>query len=268
MKLSFSTLGCPGWNLERTAEKALEYGFDGVELRIDGKQDLGVDMTLGQKKYVKGLFSGRKIDISCISGYSFFCSNDKDELKKNQDLLLSYIDLAEDLEVKNIRTFIGTYPETSTEDEIAKSAADYLSVCGEKAEKKGVTILIETHHMFPTAAKVKKITDQINNQGIAILWDIFHSYRGNESPAKTIQILDEKIRHIHIKDANFDREGSEKLCLAGEGVLPVKEVVSRMLDKKFKGHFSLEWEKMWIKELEEPEVVFPHYVKYMRSLVK
>ena len=33
MKLSFSTLGCPAWDLSRVAEEAKKNGVDGVELR-------------------------------------------------------------------------------------------------------------------------------------------------------------------------------------------------------------------------------------------
>ena len=34
MKLSFSTLGCPSWSLERVLDVAGREGYDGVELRF------------------------------------------------------------------------------------------------------------------------------------------------------------------------------------------------------------------------------------------
>src|SRR5918998_366989 len=36
MKLAFSTLGCPNWELEDVARAAREYGYAGVELRALG----------------------------------------------------------------------------------------------------------------------------------------------------------------------------------------------------------------------------------------
>ena len=33
VKLSFSTLGCPDWDLITVISKAAEYGFDGIEIR-------------------------------------------------------------------------------------------------------------------------------------------------------------------------------------------------------------------------------------------
>jgi hypothetical protein len=33
MKLSFTTLGCPGWTLQEIVENAAEMGYDGVDFR-------------------------------------------------------------------------------------------------------------------------------------------------------------------------------------------------------------------------------------------
>src|SRR5713226_7256797 len=38
VKLAFSTLACPAWSLDQVVEAAVEYGYQGVELRlIDGE---------------------------------------------------------------------------------------------------------------------------------------------------------------------------------------------------------------------------------------
>src|SRR5258708_25754072 len=34
MKLAFSTLGCPDWNIETVAEAVVRYGYDAVEWRV------------------------------------------------------------------------------------------------------------------------------------------------------------------------------------------------------------------------------------------
>src|SRR5260370_40340594 len=34
MKLAFSTLGCPAWNIETVAEAVVRYGYDGGEWRV------------------------------------------------------------------------------------------------------------------------------------------------------------------------------------------------------------------------------------------
>jgi sugar phosphate isomerase/epimerase len=47
MKLAFSTLGCPDWELAEVIAGARKYGYDGVELRaLSGSLDLLVVMNL------------------------------------------------------------------------------------------------------------------------------------------------------------------------------------------------------------------------------
>ena len=35
----------------------------------------------------------------------------------------------------------------------------------------------------------------------------------------------------------------------------------------YDGYLSLEWEKKWQPHLAEPEVVVPHYIRFMRELL-
>jgi hypothetical protein len=42
----------------------------------------------------------------------------------------------------------------------------------------------------------------------------------------------------------------------------------RFLHKSgYSGYLSFEWEKKWEPALEEPEIAFPHYVKYVGGLL-
>ncbi len=160
-----------------------------------------------------------------------------------------------------MRTFIGNYPETLTEDEVVKNAASYLDICGEIAEAKGVVILIETHDAFSTGKKINLILDRIRKEGVAVLWDIHHTINLGERPEETYKEIEKSIKHVHIKDALGD-----KLCLTGKGILPIKEIIQLLRSKKYAGYLSLEWEKTWVKELEDPEIAFPQFLNYMKTI--
>jgi sugar phosphate isomerase/epimerase len=263
MKLSFSTLGCPEWDIEKIAEMASIYGFHGVELRVKGRQHIDPALTDTDRKYIRNLFEKRKVEICCLSGYSFFNSGKKEELENNGDLLMSYIDLAVDVGAPFIRTFIGDYALPLTDEDVIKNAAYYLNLCGAVAEKKGVRILVETHDSFSLSPRMGTLMEKINNGGVAVLWDIHHTCRHGEQPAETYQALGRHIRHLHIKDAD-----GEKLRLTGEGALPIQDIIGLLKKEGYKGYLSLEWEKTWIKDLEEPEVAFPKYIEYMRRLLQ
>jgi sugar phosphate isomerase/epimerase len=53
--------------------------------------------------------------------------------------------------------------------------------------------------------------------------------------------------------------------LLGEGDVPLKKMLDMLVAGGYAGYAILEWEKRWIPELAEPEVVFPQYVHKMRE---
>ncbi len=87
MKLSFSTLGCPDWTVKQIVGKAVQYGFNGVELRVDDKH-ISPNMDVVERKRTKKLFADEKLDICCLAGYSWFCSDRREELEENKALLI------------------------------------------------------------------------------------------------------------------------------------------------------------------------------------
>ena len=116
--------------------------------------------------------------------------------------------------------------------------------------------------LFRSGSKIEKIINKIQNKGVGVLWDIHHPFRAGESLDETYRKVGTLIKHVHIKD---EIEG--KLCLTGKGTLPIKELVTLLKEKGYPGYLSFEWEKMWVKELEDPEIAFPQYVEYMKSII-
>ena len=68
--------------------------------------------------------------------------------------------------------------------------------------------------------------------------------------------------HVHIKDHTAEN----KLVLLGQGIIPLQNAFTALKKMKYDGYVSLEWEKMWHPEIEDPEVAFPQAISYMRRL--
>ncbi|MCL2363743.1 MAG: sugar phosphate isomerase/epimerase [Defluviitaleaceae bacterium] len=258
MKLCFSTLGCPDWDITQVAQNAAAYGFDGVELRIRDDRHVDPALTKNERAHIKDMFAARGVDIPIISGYTTFYGSDPTRLKENEDKLIINAELAADLGVKYVRTFIG---ELGAFTEVG---AQYLHAAGNRAAALGVTVLVEIHDVINSGKKAAELIDMVNSPGVAILWDIHHSLRDGESPQDTWRHVGAHIRHVHIKDA----DAAHNLCLMGEGVLPVPAIIKLLAEKNFDGFLSFEWEKMWVPSLPNPEIALPHYLAYMRELVK
>jgi len=256
MKLCFSTLGCPDWDVTEVAKQGKIYGFDGVELRIHGERHIDPSLNPSQRRKVKEMFADAGLAIAIISGYTRYCGDDKAMLEENVANQVINAQLAVDLGVPYVRTFLGDGAPLTEAGILALRKA-----CNE-ANKLGITVLMEIHDALSSGKLAAELIKNVDSPGLGILWDIHHSLNSGETPAETWGYVGEFIRHVHIKDARADG----KVCLMGQGTLPVNEITSLLKEKGFGGYLSFEWEKTWIPELEPPEVALPQYIKYMRGL--
>ena len=93
MKLAFSTLGCPDWNVSQVVEAAQRFGYDGVELRaIAGSLDLlsRPEFASQQIRSTKKYFADRGISICCIDTSCTFHSLERRERLEQVDLALAH----------------------------------------------------------------------------------------------------------------------------------------------------------------------------------
>lgn len=266
MKLSFSTLGCPNWDIKRIVEFARKYKYDGVELRGAGRQHISLEVSPLERREIKNLFGENGIEICCISAYTRFSSPVKGERESNINTLVKYCELAEEMGSPIVRSFIGNIPEGVKETDWLRYIPEALHSVGEKIEGLGVDVVIETHDYFSTGKLIAQLIKRAESNNIKALWDVWHPYRNGESPEETIGYLKNYLRHMHIKDAKIIQEDWQ-LVLPGDGDIPLKKIISLLKNIGYTGYLSFEWEKMWHPEIPEPEIAFPRYIEYMRSII-
>ena len=266
MKLSFTNLGCPNWDLEKIAAKAAVYGYDGVELRSHSDNPyLFPNPPLSHRKYVKDIFAKQGVNICCISAYSQFATSDEQTLDKNRQILIDDIILARDLGSSMVRSFLGQNPEL-TNQQIIEYAAPYLNYCADFADSLGIKVVFETHDVWCGADLMKLAFSKITSNGAAILWDVANNHDIGESLNGFFNAVGSKCAHIHMKDMGKGADGKLKLCLTGEGEVPIKECVELLKNSGYQGYITFEWEKRWHPDIEEPEIALPHFVGYMKNL--
>ena len=79
------------------------------------------------------------------------------------------------------------------------------------------------------------------------------------------EVIKPFVKHVHLKDA-VREDGKTKIRTLGEGNIDIVGIISRLLNGGYDGYFSFEHEKVWHKELPEPEVEFPKFVNYMKNV--
>jgi sugar phosphate isomerase/epimerase len=53
--------------------------------------------------------------------------------------------------------------------------------------------------------------------------------------------------------------------LLGHGEVPVREMLTLLAGGGYRGWVSVEWEKRWHPEIEEPQVALPQYLAVLRA---
>jgi hypothetical protein len=76
-----------------------------------------------------------------------------------------------------------------------------------------------------------------------------------------------RILLAQVKDARRDTGQPDgwQLVLHGQGEVPVREMVELLHDDGYDGWISVEWEKRWHPEIEEPEVALPQHLAVLKT---
>ena len=130
------------------------------------------------------------------------------------------------------------------------------------AEKHGVTLLIETKGVFADTARLAAFLDGFADDRLAVLWDAHRTFRlSHETPDTTINHIGGYVRHVHLMDSRDDGQ----YCLLGEGTVPFSEIVNALSSIDYDGFISFGWKMDWDPELKDRDVIFPHFINYMRQ---
>ncbi|WP_274653332.1 sugar phosphate isomerase/epimerase family protein [Paenibacillus humicola] len=259
MKIAFQTLACPDWEWAKIVQEARRMGYDGIELRgINGEMYLPKAPPFLEENIAQTMAGLREagLAICCLDSSCAFHDPQKWEGAVQEGC--DYIDLAVKLGVPFVRVFGDALPEREEQAVTLERIAKGLTVLGRYAEGKGVTVLLETHGDIRSVKLIKAIFAQTDSGAVGLLWDFEHPYLHGEEPEVTFGELSAYIKHTHVKDAKRLPDG-KKLCLIGEGDVPVARMIRILRENGYDGWLSLEFEKKWAPYLEEPEVSLPAF---------
>ena len=267
MKLAFSTLGCPDWTVEQAIKAAVNYGFQGIELRgIDGELDILKlhDFSNDHIGRTRALFENAGIDVVCIDSSASFSWREPAKISDNIKEAMDYISLAEKLGAPFVRVFGDRISEGVIFADAARQLADCLIRIGDFAREKGVTVALETHGSYLTGKEISEVMEMTQHQSVGVIWDVSNSFWTGEPIEDTAKHIAPYLKHVHIKDSVWD--GNEaKLTFIGEGDVPNVKVLKILTGQGYSGYLSYEWEKRWQPDLPEPEEAFPQYAKKMKE---
>lgn len=295
LKTAFSTLACPSWSWSQILEHGPAYGYDGVEVRLlAGEVDL-----LKVPEFAADLLEQRRTELFDrgfqVCGLSSSVRFDYPEAEVRREQVRigrAYIDLAEQLGASFVRVFGDVLPpaeEYDSRDRVIKQIAAGLQEIGEHAQTRGIDVLIETHGDFAESPLMQDLMHRVHSPAVGVLWDTHHPWRFfGEEIAATYQRLKPWVRHTHWKDSVIRPQRVETVeghaadekarglmsghrpadyVLFGGGEFPAAECFRVLRAGGYDGWYSLEWEKAWHPQIEDPEVALPLFPGKVRLFV-
>ena len=264
-KIAFSTLAFPGASLATAVSLGRDWGYGGVELRLIDGELIDPSMPGPARAGVKRTVAAAGLPIIAVDSSVRLTAEDP------EPELLRFLELASDWGAPLVRVFGGPLAaEDAARRTQLAAAAGVLEAALPAAERLGVAIGVETHDAFSRSSAVASLLALVDSPWAGAVWDSHHPHRMGERPAQVHANLAGRVLLAQVKDARPapDRDDGWQLVPLGDGEVPVREMLALLHGSGYRGWTSVEWEKRWHPEIEEPEVALPQHHRLLDSWLR
>ncbi len=252
MNLSFSTRGWGDMSWEQLLDAAVDMKFTGIEIynlfKFPEMTDRGGPFHKHKVAATVRQLRDLKLTIPCLDT-SVDLSTD------SADVIAQMLETAHDLQIPYVVAWASRGDEDS-EATLRQNLDQLLPM----AEEQGVCLLLKTSGIFADTARLRTLLESYASDWMGALWDMHHPYRDyGESADTTIKNLGTYVKHVHLRDS----DDKDTYNLIGEGNMPVADMMRALSSINYDGFISLEWKPEWMEELQDRDIIFPHFVNYM-----
>lgn len=263
MKFSFSTKGWHNISFEEFCAVAKDLKFEGIELHniynslFTDKDGAFHEHTAPST--IRKLYE-QKLSIPCIDTICNIANINEEN--KSLEEILSCVDIAKRLKIPYVRLHAGIADDIENATDCVISIIEKVI---DKAEENKVTLLLETSGIFSNTALLRDVLERFASDSLAALLDMYSAFFvGKEDAEQIIKNLGAYIKHVHIRDAVKVGDSFE-YSLIGEGELPISDMMLALRSVNYDGYFSLIWDPSWCEELDDMEIIFSHFVNFMKQ---
>jgi sugar phosphate isomerase/epimerase len=268
MKIGFSSMACPAWDLERIVQQAAAMGYDGVELRgLRGELYLPLAPELaGDTAAVRSLFRDSGLELVCLGASATLTARRHRDLARQKTAILEYIELAGRLGCPHVRIFVGDAERGDDQQACLSRMVATLQSLVPSAASQSVTLLLENGGDFAGSHPLWFLIDAVGHPCVRACWNQCNAMQLRERPTTSIPRLRQKVGLVHLCDARFDESGVllDYMPL-GDGDVQVAKQVELLKGVIFDGYIVFEWPKLWVESLPGPEEVLPAGLEFLRG---
>lgn len=271
MKLSYTTLACPQWDLDQICKAAADNGYDGIDFR-------GYLTEIDISRHP--LFAGDEA-WKVISGYGLTVSGVSSSIKicdlPNQSAALEEarrtVEVCQRLNAAHVRVFGGGDSATLPRPELAAAGRDTMEKILQIDGAENISWDFETHDVWVEAKDCRLLMDLIPLPQFNLLWDMGNALMSTSDTVEEVwQMVGDRMAYTHIKDvvkASAEQPADYAgwhYVLPGTGELPLAHAVRFLRQQGYHSWLVLEHEKRWHPTLPDPEMVIPAFAAWIRTL--
>ena len=255
MKLSFSIQNWKDLEWNEFCTTAAEVRLQGIELYnvkdpMFGRKDSPVNPELAAA--TRRNLIRQNLSIPCVDTAGDF--TEPDFTGEFEEALRTAVNLG----ISNI-----CLHTLCTDQEVCeKKIGDLLN----KIEQEPVSLLVESSGAYADTGRLRDLLNRFADDQLAGCWNMYETcVNGKEDAETTITNLGAYVRHVHIHDYRME-EGRPVPELAGEGQLPLQELMDALRSVNYDGMVSLLWDPAWMEGLEELEIILTHFATCMSRI--
>lgn len=251
-RVAFLTLACPYWSLERAIRAVAEYGYEGLEIRFLDGVVIGPSLSPADQAHVRQQLGDAGVPLVGI-GSDVKVADPAPAVAL--DMGRHMLEVAAGVGAPLLRVYGGRFEGQSAGD-AERQAAETLARLGDEARGMGVGIGLETHDVFASATRAARVLAAAKHPLVGGIWDWLNCYLQSGEEPTAAEALAPWLRHVHFKDGRVTGDGWTPMPL-GTGGAPVADALAVLRRVGYQGWLSVEWEKAWHAEIDDPEIALP-----------
>jgi sugar phosphate isomerase/epimerase len=245
---------------------ALEFGFDGVDLRC--ADYLGeVSPTSGEEqlRQVARDFEAAGLGIPSLLCYHQVSGASGEWPREYAEHISSHLSIGAALGARAIRIF-GVQPAPGDgSDALVEGSADAIAAALADDDS-GVGIVMQNHAGAGTALDALHIARRLDDPRFGLVYSPDHSFMHEKTSCdELLPEIQPWIHQVYVADLVRGEDG-QRWVLPGQGDVPLRETISGLDAAGFEGFYSFKWEKIWNPDLAEPQLAMPRFVSFMESV--
>lgn len=270
MKIGFSTIACPSWDLQTVVQKAAEFGFDGVEVRaLKGELHLPLAPDLaGDTGRVRRLLAEHGVELVCLGSSITLDSRKRGDVARQKAALSDYVELAARVGSPHVRIFAGEIQRWDHRRAALARIAQVLQSITPILSRHNVTLLVENGGDFRDSEALWYLVDAVGHPLVRVCWNQCNARLVRERPTNSLPRLGHKIGLVHLTDATFDDGGVlQEFRPLGEGDVEIARQIELLKGLAFDRYVVMEWPRLWMPSLAAADEVLPGAASYLRERI-